>query len=70
MTVEAMAMRDGLVLANAIGFSRIEAESDSLVVVNYCQGRNQWWDLAAAIFADCIDIGKVSRKGHLQALFP
>ena len=62
-TVEAMAMRDGLNLANSLGFNRIEAESDSLSVVNYCQGQNQWWDAAAAIFAECIDtstsIGKV-----------
>ena len=66
MTVEAMAMRDGLYLANSLGFNRVEAESDSLNVVNYCQGQAQWWDAAAAIFAECVDIatsiGKVIFK--------
>ena len=61
--VEARAMRDGLNLANSLGFNRIEAESDSLSMMNYCQGQNQWWDAAAAIFEKCIDtktsIGKV-----------
>jgi ribonuclease HI len=63
MTMEALAMRDGLILANSMGFNRVEAESDSQNVVNYCQGQDQWWDSAAAIFAECIDvatsIGKV-----------
>lgn len=63
VTTEAMAMRDGLNLANRLGFNRVEAESDSLNVVNYCQGQHQWWDAAAAIYAECIDsatsIGKV-----------
>ena len=61
--VEARAMRDGLNLANSLGFNRIEAESDSLSVVNNCQGQVQWWDSAAAIFTECFDmatsIGKV-----------
>ena len=62
MTVEAMAMRDGLYLANSLGFNRVEAESDSLNVVNYCQGQAQWWDAAAAIFAECVDIATSIRK--------
>ena len=57
-------MRDGLDLANILGFNRIAAESDSLSVVNNCQGQVQWWDSAAAIFAECFDmatsIGKVT----------
>uniref|UniRef100_N1R271 F-box domain-containing protein n=1 Tax=Aegilops tauschii TaxID=37682 RepID=N1R271_AEGTA len=43
-----MAMRDGLILANTMGFNRVEVESDSLSVVNYCQGQNRrrgWSDL-------------------------
>ena len=63
VTTEAMAMRDGLNLANTLGFNRVEAESDSLSVVNCCQGQNQWWDAGAAVFAKCIDtatsVGKV-----------
>ena len=50
MTVEAMAMRDGLNLANSLGFNRVGAESDSLNLVNYCQGQAQWWDAATTIF--------------------
>lgn len=46
-----------------MGFNRIEAEYDFLSVVNNCKGQTQWWDAAAAIFAECIDtatsIGKV-----------
>ena len=40
VTTEAMAMRDGLNLANTLGFNRVEAESDSLSVVNCCQGQD------------------------------
>ena len=56
MTSEAMAMRDGLNLANSLGFQRVEAESDSLTVINCCSGQSTWWDAAAAIFTECVDI--------------
>ena len=63
ITTEALAMRDGLVFANSLGFNRLEAESDSLQVINFCNGQTRWWDSAAAIFAECVDtsslIGKV-----------
>lgn len=66
VTIEAMAMRDGLNMVNAMGFNRVEAESDSLSVVNYCQCQEKWWDAAAAIFVECIDsatlVGKVIFK--------
>ena len=56
-------MRDGLNLANILGFNRVEVESDSLSVVNCCQGQNQWLDAGAAVFAEGIVtatlIGKV-----------
>ena len=61
-TTEAMAMRDGLNLANTSGFNRVEAESDFLSVVNCCQGQNQWWDAAATVFAECIDIATLIGK--------
>ena len=52
--------------ANSLGFPRVEAESDSLSVIEYCTGQNRWWDSAAAIFAECVDvaslIGKVKFK--------
>lgn len=36
VTIEAMALRDGLFLANSLGFDGVEAESDSLNVINCC----------------------------------
>ena len=65
-TMEATAMRDGLSLANTFGFHNIEAESDSTQVIDFCTGQSHWWDAAAAIFAECVDlttsIGKVKFK--------
>lgn len=49
-----------------IWVSNVIAESDSLEVVNFCNGASQWWDSAAAIYAECLDvanlIGKVKFK--------
>ena len=56
VTLEAASMRDGLMLANSLGFHDVEAESDSLEVINFCTGQTQWWDAAAAIFAECVDL--------------
>ena len=71
ITSEAMAMRDGLVFANSLGFSCLEAESDSLQVINFCTGQTRWWDEAAALFAECVDlgtsIGKVIYKHCLRS---
>lgn len=36
VTSEALAMRNGLEFANSLVFSRVEAESDSQVVTDYC----------------------------------
>ena len=64
-------MREGLIFANSLGFPRVEAESDSLVVIQYCTGESRWWDAAAAVFADCVDaaslIGKVKFKHCLRS---
>ena len=66
VTSEALAMRNGLAFANSLGFPRVEAESDSSTVIEYCSGQTRWWDAAAAIFAECMDvsslIGKVTFK--------
>ena len=66
VTSEAMAMRDGLIFASSLGFNRVEAESDSSIVIDYCSGQTEWWDSAAAVFAECVDvslsIGKVIFK--------
>ena len=51
ITTEALAMRDGLVFPKALGCNRVEAESDSLQVINFCNGQTTWWDATAAIFA-------------------
>lgn len=55
-------MRDGLALANSLGFNRVEEESDSLQVINFCSGQTRWWDSAAAIFAECLDISSLIGK--------
>lgn len=66
-----MAMRDGLELANSLGFNHLEAESDSILYTNdqfvyrtvQMVGRKH---AAATIFAKCVDttmaIGKVIYK--------
>ena len=56
VTTEALAMMNELELANSLGFNRVEAESDSLNILKCYQGQNQWWDAAAAIFAECTDV--------------
>ena len=64
-------MRDGLNLANSLGFQRVEAESDSLTVINCYSGQTTWWDAAAAIFPECVDIstliGKVKFKHYFRS---
>lgn len=63
---EARAMREGLSLANRLGCNNVLAESDSLEVIQACTGEDAWWNMSAAIFADCVDlsmtIGKVIFK--------
>jgi ribonuclease HI len=60
---EAMAMLHGLTLANSLGYTNIEAESDSLEVVNLCSGADRIWNDATAIYADifsqAVSIGKI-----------
>ena len=62
MMAEATAMRDGLVFANSLGFPRVEAESDSLNVINFCDGQSRWWDAATTIFAECVDVSSLIGK--------
>jgi hypothetical protein len=61
---EAIAVREGLALANAAGCSWVLAESDSMEVIQSCVGQDNWWGDSAAIYADCVDmsvsIGNVS----------
>ena len=62
VSLEALAMRDGLRLANSLGFHNVEAESDSSQVIEFCSGQTQWWDAAAAIFTECVDISNSIRR--------
>jgi ribonuclease HI len=63
---EAMAMLHGLNFANSLGYSEVEAESDSLEVVQLCSGEDRIWNGSIAIYANIIDqaggIGKVEFK--------
>lgn len=54
VTKEAMVMRDGLDLANSLGFNRLEAEFYSLHVIYFCTGWTRWWDAAITIFTECV----------------
>ena len=69
MTSEATAMRDGLNLANSLGFQRVEAESDSLTVINCYSGQTTWWDAAATIFVECVDISTLIEKVKFKHCF-
>ena len=53
---EALAMREGLSLANMIGCNTIQAESDSMETIEACSGDEIWWNDSAAIIDDCIDL--------------
>jgi ribonuclease HI len=52
---EAYAMREGLKLANLMGYNNIVMESDSLEIVEACTGETTWWTTSSAIYADCVD---------------
>uniref|UniRef100_A0A8I6XJ96 RNase H type-1 domain-containing protein n=1 Tax=Hordeum vulgare subsp. vulgare TaxID=112509 RepID=A0A8I6XJ96_HORVV len=69
VTIEAMAMRDGLFLANSLGFNRVESEPDSLSVISCCRGQDQWWDAVAAVFAECIDLSTSIGKAIFSHYF-
>jgi ribonuclease HI len=56
LMAEAIAMREGLKLANVMNCSRVQAESDSTEVIDACIGVERWWDENAAIYADCVDL--------------
>ena len=48
-TAEELAMKDGQILSNSLGFNNVQAESDSLEVINFCNVHPQWWDSAVLI---------------------
>jgi ribonuclease HI len=67
---EALAMKEGLSLANKLGCNLVIAEFDSLETTQACLGEEHWWTDPAAIYADCIDlassIGSVCFKHCLR----
>jgi ribonuclease HI len=62
MMAEAIAMREGLDLANKLSLTRVQAESDSSKVTDTCKGDERWWNEASTIFRDCVDVF-LSKKG-------
>jgi ribonuclease HI len=61
-SAEALAMREGLALANRYGGDNVIMESDSLETVNACNGDEAWWGEESAIFADCVDLASFIDK--------
>jgi ribonuclease HI len=53
---EALALREGLCLANRLGCSNVIAESDSLETIHACTGEERWWGESVATYADCVDL--------------
>jgi hypothetical protein len=53
---EALAMRDGLEMANSRGRVSIEAESDCLEVIQYLSCDSHMWNEAIAIYADSVSL--------------
>jgi hypothetical protein len=51
---EAMAMLHGLSLVNQIGCSSVEAESDSIEIIQICKGDSRMWNEATAIYSDIL----------------
>jgi ribonuclease HI len=53
---KAIAMKEGMELAQNLGCNRLIAESDSTDTIKACSGEFRWWNESTAIYADCIDI--------------
>jgi hypothetical protein len=53
--IEAMAMREGLSLANPHGCNDVIMELDSIETIEACTGVEAWWGETSAIFAYCVD---------------
>jgi hypothetical protein len=64
---EALAMREGLCLANCLGCSNVIAESDLLETIQACTGEERWWGESSATYADCVDLS--SLIGNVQFKF-
>lgn len=63
-TAEAMALRHGLNILEGIGCSPVIVESDSLELINACNGVIELWSPYTAILADCFQISQ--RIGNIS----
>jgi ribonuclease HI len=63
---EAMAMREGLSLANRMGCTNVIMESDSSETVDACNGTEVWWGESEAILADCVDLASLLNSVSFQ----
>jgi ribonuclease HI len=61
---EAMTVLHGLRLANDKGCNNIEAESDSLEVIQLCSGEERIWNEAMAVYADILN--QASMIGNVE----
>jgi ribonuclease HI len=53
---EALAIREGLCLANRLGFSNVITEFDSLETIQAYAGEERWWGESATTYVDCVDL--------------
>jgi ribonuclease HI len=53
---EAMALQEGLSLANHLGYNNVIAESDSIEIIEACTGTEARWGDSSAVLADCVDL--------------
>jgi hypothetical protein len=58
---EAMAMREGLVLASSLGCNVIQPESDSMEKIEACNRDEAWWNEKDAILSSSIVLEKQIR---------
>jgi ribonuclease HI len=53
---EAMALQEGLSLANHLGYNNVIAESDSIEIIEACTGTEARWGDSSAVLTDCVDL--------------
>jgi ribonuclease HI len=53
---EAIAMKEGLQLAQNISCNMIMVESDSIEIIDACTCDSRWWNASSAVYVDCIDL--------------
>jgi hypothetical protein len=65
---EAIAMRDGLALADRRGCNNIITESDSMEFIQACSSDKTWWGETSAIFVVCVYVFALIGKVDFQYL--